>query len=650
MRKRHLPPFLAAVTLLLAGMATGGQVALTGPAAAVTPAPVHFTAAGDYSSSTAAGAVLDKIGTIAPDLNLALGDFSYGVAGQEQQWCDFVTSRVGATLPFELVSGNHESNGVNGNIGAFAACLPNRLPGLVGTYGKQWYVDVPADNPTARFVMISPALKFPDGKTSYAAGTPDYNWTAAAIDGAHAAGIPWVVVGFHKPCLSISGAACESGPDLMNLLVSKRVDLVLSGHVHLYDRTKQLSHSAACPALVPGRFSAACVADGDSTMTQGAGTVFATVATGGVAQQKPNPADPEAPYFAAWAGSSANRTWGMMDVTADANRLSATFVPVTGGSFTDSFTINRTSSPTQNQAPRAQFAVDASGLRASFDGSSSTDADGAVASYAWDFGDGTSATGARPAHTYSKEGTFQARLTVTDDSGATGSVTQAVTVTTTPAAATFASDAFGRTVTGGWGTADDGGKWSVGGGAASFSVAQGVGQVRLSPGASPLARLNSLSSTDTEVALDLSVDKPATGGGDTLSVIGRRAGTAGDYRLKLRYTADNHITAQLVRVAGSKQTILKSLDIPGLGYLAGDVLHLRFQVTGTSGTTLAAKVWKDGTSEPAGWNLTASDSTAALQAPGSIGVLTYLAANATNAPVTVSVDNLRAGPVQVGTP
>ena len=72
-------------------------------------------------------------------------------------WCDFVTSRVGAGYPFELISGNHESNGQNGNINDFSACLPNQLPGAVGTYGRQYYVDVPADDPIVRFIMISPA-------------------------------------------------------------------------------------------------------------------------------------------------------------------------------------------------------------------------------------------------------------------------------------------------------------------------------------------------------------------------------------------------------------------------------------------------------------------------------------------------------------
>ena len=190
-----------------------------------------------------------SIGTADPDLHLALGDLSYGVTGQEQAWCDLVVDGVGGGFPFELIAGNHESDGNNGNINDFSACLPNQLPGLVGTYGRQAYVDVPQDDPLVRYVMISPGLDFPDGTWAYTAGSPRYVWTAAAIDGARAAGIPWVVVAMHKPCISVGEYTCDPGAGLINMLVDKEVDLVLSGHDHIYQRSKQLALGAGSRRL-----------------------------------------------------------------------------------------------------------------------------------------------------------------------------------------------------------------------------------------------------------------------------------------------------------------------------------------------------------------------------------------------------------------
>ncbi len=428
MKISRLTSVIASSALVLAAViAFGNNSSSAAPAEAAASPSVHFTAAGDYGTSAQAEGVLAGTGALHPDFNLAVGDFSYTAAGGEAAWCNLVKSKVGDTFPFELISGNHESNGLSGNIDSFAACLPNRLPGLVGTYGREWYVDYPAVNPVMRVVMISPNLIFPgQSRWTYNAGTSHYQWTADAIDGARTANIPWVVVGMHEPCLSLTSVGCSSGADIMNLLVSKKVDLVLAGHNHLYERTRQLSLSASCPAITPGTSSAACVADSDNDLVQGGGTVFTTEGTGGEVQQHPNLSDPEKGYFAGWAPPSDS--WGVLDVVADDSQLTASFKRISGANLSDSFTIHRQGQPPANVAPSAVFSSVVSGSSVAFDGSGSVDPDGSIASYAWTFGDGGTSKLASPSHSYAVAGDYPVTLTVTDNGGATNAVTHTVSV------------------------------------------------------------------------------------------------------------------------------------------------------------------------------------------------------------------------------
>ncbi|KJY31263.1 PKD domain-containing protein, partial [Streptomyces sp. NRRL S-495] len=83
--------------------------------------------------------------------------------------------------------------------------------------------------------------------------------------------------------------------------------------------------------------------------------------------------------------------------------------------------------PPGNQAPAAAFTATTSGLGVTFV-NRSTDSDGKITAYAWDFGDGTTATTATPTKSYTKAGTYTVTLTVTDDKGATASARQDVTV------------------------------------------------------------------------------------------------------------------------------------------------------------------------------------------------------------------------------
>jgi PKD repeat protein len=92
---------------------------------------------------------------------------------------------------------------------------------------------------------------------------------------------------------------------------------------------------------------------------------------------------------------------------------------------------------TPDRTPVANIAVNpASGpapLAVSVSGAASTVADGRTPSYAWAFGDGSTATGVTATHTYAAVGEYTLQLTVTDDKGRSGSTTTRVVATGTQA-------------------------------------------------------------------------------------------------------------------------------------------------------------------------------------------------------------------------
>ena len=83
-----------------------------------------------------------------------------------------------------------------------------------------------------------------------------------------------------------------------------------------------------------------------------------------------------------------------------------------------------------NQLPVAVAAANPSGgdvpLAVNFSSAGSTDPDGSIAAFAWDFGDGGASTAPNPSHTYATAGPFIAHLTITDNAGS--QTTQAILV------------------------------------------------------------------------------------------------------------------------------------------------------------------------------------------------------------------------------
>ena len=141
-----------------------------------------------------------------------------------------------------------------------------------------------------------------------------------------------------------------------------------------------------------------------------------------------------------------------IDLSIDVQSVSGThdlYLVFTGGGGAlldvDYFQFEQGVTPVPNQAPIADIQTSANNGQApaviNFDAGSSSDSDGSIVSYVWNFGDGNNGAGAQLAHTFVSAGVYTVTLTVTDDDGASDSSSVQITITDPP---TAGRDAFTR--------------------------------------------------------------------------------------------------------------------------------------------------------------------------------------------------------------
>ncbi len=284
-------------------------------------------------------------------------------------------------------------------------------------------------------------------------------------------------------------------------------------------------------------------------------------------------------------------------------------------------------------APKAVATATPQGLTVAFDASASTIDDEAVsATYAWDFGDGTTGTGAKVSHKYAAEGSYTATVTVTDNFGGSDKATVSVAL-----GSKIALDTFSRTNAAGWGDAETGGAWKTDSG---LSAANGQGVMTLaSQGLTRNAMLTGAAAADSDTVFDIALGTPAAGGSTMVNYLVRSDST-GSYRVKVVYGPNGATSASLVKVIDGNEQFLKSANLPAGTYTPGEVVRVRFQAVGSGTTELKAKFWQVGTTEPAAWLLTTADAEPSLQDAGQLGFSVYLSGSATNVPQQVMFDNL----------
>jgi hypothetical protein len=412
------------------------------PAVQAPSSSFSFATSGDIGSLTTSTSManLNRLMSYNPDFFLGLGNYAYTPSVTGNIWCSEFKASFGN---IEIIPGDHDTGGHNstsfGETHSYERFI-NGCPLTIGVpivcgpvegdcYGKEYYFDYPASGPIARFIFASPKIYNITGvctsspACSSQTGQPctdqygcwqynvndiHYNWVGTVIDDAHAKGLRWVIVATHKLCISSGDATCSMGIGFFNMLIRKKVDLIIQAHDNAYERSKQLGlNISTCPNFTTDGngftlYNSNCVVDiGNGNYSRGVGTVVVIqgawindlYGVNGSATHPQNIA--EAPYFAKLMGKNTPNGLGFVTYTVSASEIDVQ-TDFSGSSFSDKFSI--VTGP--NPAPVASWSPSSPrvGQVVTF---SATAAGGVPPySFSWDFGDGDVASGTVVSHIY----------------------------------------------------------------------------------------------------------------------------------------------------------------------------------------------------------------------------------------------------------
>ncbi len=143
-------------------------------------------------------------------------------------------------------------------------------------------------------------------------------------------------------------------------------------------------------------------------------------------------ADVSGPAFTV-SGVPTPTTTSTSTTSTSTTSTSTTSTSTSTSTSTTSTTVAPTTTTTApssgNQTPTATFDYECRRLGCLLDGGGSSDSDGDIQSYDWNFGDGSVGSGSTVRHVYRSSGTFSVMLTVVDDDGARATATRTLSCT-----------------------------------------------------------------------------------------------------------------------------------------------------------------------------------------------------------------------------
>jgi hypothetical protein len=202
--------------------------------------------------------------------------------------------------------------------------------------------------------------------------------------------------------------------------------------------------------------------------------------------------------------------------------------------------------------------------------------------------------------------------------------------------ASWLLDAYGRSVSGGWGTADSGQAWTASGGTAStdYAVGSGYGQHILTTTNATRRSLVAFTYPDIDIVVSLTTSATATGASIYGGPMARYTDANNLYMARVEFTTANAINLDIRKRVAAAESSLGTYSST-ITHVAGTFVRVRMQV---SGSTILAKIWPASDAEPQHWHVSVTDTS--LTTSVSTGCRSISASGNTNVNPQVRYDDI----------
>ncbi|KAM7250154.1 hypothetical protein ACFE04_022037 [Oxalis oulophora] len=210
--------------------------------------PVSFAVAGDLGQSGWTKTTLDHIDKCNYDMLLLPGDLAYADFIQ-RRWDTFgeLVQPLASARPWMVTQGNHEKEHIPMLTDEFVSYNSRwKMPYEESGSGSNLYYSF--DVAGAHIIMLG-------SYTDYDEYSDQYSWLKADLSKVNRTKTPWLLVLFHVPWYNSNEAHQCEGDGMMEVMEplfhTARVDMVLSGHVHAYERSMRVNNGRPDPCGAP---------------------------------------------------------------------------------------------------------------------------------------------------------------------------------------------------------------------------------------------------------------------------------------------------------------------------------------------------------------------------------------------------------------